>query len=88
MLTLTRRVGEIIRIGDDIRIVVREVKGKQVRIGIEAPSSVPIHREEIYLKIRNENEQAARPGVPDLLALEARVESTRRPGNGKIVNGG
>ena len=77
MLTLTRKSGEAIRIGDDIRIVVRDVRGRQVRIGIDAPADVPIHREEIYLRIRQENSQAARPGVPDLQALQVLVESVR-----------
>ena len=77
MLTLTRKSGECIRIGDDIRIVIRDVRGRQVRIGIEAPGDVPIHREEVYIRIREENAQAARPGVPDLRALEALVDSVR-----------
>ena len=77
VLTLTRKSGECIRIGDDIRVVIRDVRGRQVRIGIDAPSDVPIHREEIYLRIRQENSQAARPGVPDLSALQALVESVR-----------
>ena len=55
MLILTRRIGEIIRIGDDVTVTVLEVKGgSQVRIGIEAPKSVPVHREEIFQRIRNE----------------------------------
>ena len=77
MLTLTRKSGECILIGDDIRIVIRDVRGRQVRIGIDAPGDVPIHREEIYLRIRQENSEAARPGVPDLSALQALVESVR-----------
>lgn len=77
MLTLTRKSGEAIRIGDEIRIVIRDVRGRQVRIGIDAPDDVPIHREEVYLRIKQENSQAARPGVPDLSALEALVESVR-----------
>ena len=50
MLTLTRRVGEKIRIGDDIVVEVREVRGKQVRIGIIAPATQPVYREELYLE--------------------------------------
>ena len=85
MLTLTRKAGECIRIGEEIRVVVREVRGRQVRIGIEAPGDVPIHREEVYLRIREENALAARPGVPDLDALELLVESLRprATGNGR-----
>lgn len=48
MLTLTRKVGESIRIGDDIEIIVKEIRRNQVRIGVVAPRDVPIHREEIY----------------------------------------
>mgnify|MGYP000187055755 CR=1 FL=1 len=59
MLIFTRKIGETIRIGDNIRIKVVEIKGKQVRIGIEAPPDVVVHREEVYLKIIAENLQAA-----------------------------
>ena len=54
MLIFTRRIGEEIRIGDDIRVKIIDIKGKQVRLGIEAPPEVIVHREEIYLRI-NEN---------------------------------
>lgn len=50
MLTLTRKTGESIRIGDDIEIVVKEIRRNQVRIGIVAPREVPIYREELYLE--------------------------------------
>lgn len=59
MLVLTRKVGEKIQIGDDISITIMEVKGKQVRVGIEAPATVKVHREEIYQRIREENINAA-----------------------------
>ena len=59
MLILTRKEGQSIRIGDDIEISVIEVKGRQTRIGIKAPSGVPIHREEVLQRIRSENRQAA-----------------------------
>ena len=55
MLVLTRRSDEAIRVGDDIKITVVEIKGGQVRLGIEAPAAVPIYREEIYEKVREEN---------------------------------
>ncbi|MFV3332195.1 carbon storage regulator CsrA [Pseudomonas sp. NY15437] len=51
MLILTRRVGETIRIGDDIEVVVLGVKGNQVRIGVTAPRDTEVHREEIYQRI-------------------------------------
>lgn len=54
MLVLTRRIGEIIRVGDDVEINVLDVKGSQVRIGVKAPDNVAVHREEIYQRIQNE----------------------------------
>ncbi len=56
MLILTRRNGESVIIGDDIKIKVLGVKGSQVRLGIEAPGSVSVHREEIYERIQREQE--------------------------------
>ncbi len=52
MLILTRRVGETLMIGDDVTVTVLEIKGMQVRIGINAPKEVAVHREEIYERIR------------------------------------
>ena len=54
MLILTRRNGEVIKIGDDIDVTVLGVKGNQVRVGINAPRDVAVHREEIYQKIKQE----------------------------------
>jgi len=54
MLILTRKVGESLVIGDDVSIIVLGVKGNQVRIGVDAPKSVSVHREEIYNKIQDE----------------------------------
>jgi carbon storage regulator len=58
MLILTRKLGESITIGDDIRITFLETKGKQIKVGIEAPSHMAVHREEIYHLIKEQNIQA------------------------------
>ena len=54
MLILTRRVGEALVIGDDVKVLVLDVKGNQVRIGTNAPKHVEVHREEIYRRIKDE----------------------------------
>lgn len=59
MLVLTRKVGESIKINDNVKITVIEVKGKNIRLGIEAPKTTKIYREEVFLKIKKENKIAA-----------------------------
>ena len=54
MLILTRRVGEVIKIGEEISVTVLEVKGNQVRMGFTAPKDVAVHREEVYVRIKAE----------------------------------
>jgi carbon storage regulator len=67
MLVLTRKLGENIRIGDAVKITVLEVRSGQVKLGIEAPPEVKVHREEIYARIQEENRRAqrGRPGEPE-----------------------
>jgi carbon storage regulator len=62
MLIITRRPGEKVMVGDDIVVHVMEITGATVRIGIEAPRSVPVYREEIYSAVRDENRAAAESG--------------------------
>lgn len=59
MLVLTRKVGEGIAIGDDVKIIVMQIKGKQVRLGIKASPSTVVHREEVYQRIQEENRDAS-----------------------------
>ncbi len=59
MLILTRRVGEALMVGDDTKIVVLGVKGSQIRLGINAPKDIKVHREEIYEKISEESSETA-----------------------------
>ena len=59
MLILTRKPGESLYIGDNVKVTIVEIKGNQIRVGIEAPSELRIYREEIYLQILDENKKAA-----------------------------
>ena len=69
MLILTRKLGESIRIGDNIRITISDVKGKQIRIGIEAPDDIIVHREEVYTMIQEQNKLAAKQKTIDVVQL-------------------
>ena len=62
MLILTRRIGETLIIGDNVTITVLGVKGNQVRLGVNAPKSVSVHREEIYERIQREHAGQTQPG--------------------------
>ena len=64
MLILTRRVGETVMIGNEVTVTVLGVKGNQVRIGVNAPKDVAVHREEIYDRIKREEDQSGHSGAP------------------------
>ncbi|MDP9082624.1 MAG: carbon storage regulator CsrA [Pseudomonadota bacterium] len=64
MLILTRRVGETVMIGNEVTVTVLGVKGNQVRIGVNAPKDVAVHREEIYERIKREEDHDPSPGSP------------------------
>ncbi len=78
MLVLTRKLGEVIRIGSGVTVRVLEVKGNQVRLGLEAPPEVKIFREEIYRAILKENEEAALGG-PEVMDAGATAVRSQRP---------
>jgi carbon storage regulator len=73
VLILTRRVGENVVIGDDIVVSVVEVRGDAVRIGIQAPRSVSVHREEVWLELQRANQGAASPDDEAVAELGASV---------------
>ena len=70
MLILTRKSGEAIRIGDDVSISVIEIRGNQVRLGINAPRSVSVHRQEVYEVIQEQNREAAQVRTSDKALLQ------------------
>lgn len=76
MLILTRKPGESIYIGDGVKITIVEIKGHQIRVGIEAPKELRIYREEIYLQILEENKEAAEAAMSsDATGLENLTQS-------------
>ena len=77
MLVLTRKAGEGIIIGDDIKITVVELKGGGVRIGIDAPREMKVHRQEVFDKIKRENKEATQWDIADLNELGMILKSGR-----------
>jgi carbon storage regulator len=69
VLILTRKLGESITIGDDIKVSVLGIHGRQVRLGIDAPAEVVVHREEVYVRIQAENRRASKSIKNDLLGM-------------------
>lgn len=79
MLVLTRRAGESIVIGDEVRVVVLDVRGDTVRLGIEAPRSVQVHRAEVYAEVQAANAAAAGRTSADLETVAGRLSRIARP---------
>ena len=69
MLVLARRINESIMIGDDIEVVVVDIKGDQIKLGIKAPRSVSVHRAEVYKEIQEQNKEAAQSAPKSLEGL-------------------
>ena len=69
MLILTRKIGEAVAIGDEVKVQVVEVKGRQVRLGITAPAALAVHREEVFQRIQEQNRRAAEVSLSDLEVL-------------------
>lgn len=86
MLILTRKLGESITIGDNIKVTVLGIYGKQVRLGIDAPQKVVVHREEVYVRIQQENRKAAEAGKKDLASVVNMLKSKFRSELGKEQN--
>lgn len=80
MLVLSRQRDETIMIGDDIEITVVDIRGDKVRLGITAPSTVPVHRKEVYEAIQRENREAAKFKMEDLGSLPKGPAAPDRPG--------
>jgi carbon storage regulator len=82
MLNITRRSGERIVLGDDIFVSVLEVSGQTVRLGIDAPRSVRVYREEIWLEVKRENEAAAQAANVEIPELPRSLRGDAPPDSG------
>jgi len=69
LLILTRKIGETVAIGDEVKVQVVEVRGRQVRLGITAPSSLAVHREEVFQRIQEQNRRSTEVALSDLEVL-------------------
>jgi carbon storage regulator len=80
VLVLTRRPGESVMIGDDVVVTVLDVRGDVVRVGIKAPRSVQVHREEVYRELQKVNREAASPSESAVQALSRMLRAGGGPG--------
>ena len=83
MLILTRKLGENIRIGDKVKITVLDIKGGQVKLGIDAPPHIAVHREEIYERIREENRRASNVTPRLLREVAGALRTNKKPRRGQ-----
>ncbi|MHC4994435.1 MAG: carbon storage regulator CsrA [Planctomycetota bacterium] len=88
MLVLSRQRDETIMIGDDIEITIVDIRGDKVRLGITAPSSVPVHRKEVYEAIKKENKEATRVRIEDLTKANAKLAPPPPPNQTNGDSGG
>jgi carbon storage regulator len=79
MLRITRKVGERIMLGEDVIVEVIDVRGGTVRLGIDAPRSLPVYREELWLEVKRENQAAAEAAGPTMPGLSIRLRG--KPGS-------
>ena len=79
MLILTRKLGENIRIGDKVKITILDIKGGQVKLGIDAPPHIAVHREEIYERIREENRRASNVSPRLLREVAGALRANKKP---------
>ncbi|MEK7637467.1 MAG: carbon storage regulator CsrA [Patescibacteria group bacterium] len=88
MLVLTRKLGEIIRVGDAVKITILEIRSGQVKLGIEAPPEIKVHREEVYARIQ-ENRRAGRKSSagPDQPSTARPDDTTRGPLFLRLIKG-
>ncbi|WP_066290388.1 carbon storage regulator CsrA [Bacillus sp. FJAT-29937] len=77
MLVLTRKLNEAIRIGEDIEIKILSIEGEQIKIGIDAPKNIEIHRKEVYLAIQQENQKAAQTSISILENFTKQIKNTK-----------
>ena len=78
MLILSRRPGESVHLGDDIKITILSIKGPQIKIGLDVPEHMPVYREELYLKVQNQNASALKLDNHDLMMAATLWTSTDR----------
>ncbi len=86
MLILTRKVGESITIGEQVKITVLGVFGRQVRLGVDAPPDVLVHREEVYVKIQEENREALKASENDLEKVKSMLERDGKTAESRPAN--